>query len=69
MEPRREEQKALQPVAAPQPIRFRIVKLEERIAPTNVQPKGGTYTCYPGSDLTCGRHCTHQFTLNPGHCK
>jgi hypothetical protein len=34
MEPHREEQsKALEPGAEPKPKRFRIVKLEERIAP------------------------------------
>jgi hypothetical protein len=46
MEPHREDQqKALQPSATPKPKRFRIVKLEERIAPTQ---GGGTqhgHTC------------------------
>jgi hypothetical protein len=41
MEPHREEsQKALEPGATPKPKRFRIVKLEERIAPS----KGGNGT-------------------------
>jgi hypothetical protein len=36
MDPQREEQpKALPPSAEPKPKRFRIVKLEERIAPGN----------------------------------
>ncbi len=47
MEPRREDlHKALEPGARPKPKRFRIVKLEERIAPSS---KGGTAnsrTCY-----------------------
>ncbi len=35
MEPHREEeQKALEPSATPKPKRFRIIKLEERIAPS-----------------------------------
>jgi hypothetical protein len=52
MEPVLEEKtKALEPSATPKPRRFRIVKLEERIAPS----KGGNgthNTC--GSCLTCG---------------
>jgi hypothetical protein len=44
MEPHREEpQKALEPSAAQKPKRFRIVKLEERIAPT----KGGNVSHRP----------------------
>jgi hypothetical protein len=51
MEPRREEQqKAPQPGAERKPRRFRIVKLEERIAPTS---GGGTKNCYHGT-----RGCT-----------
>ena len=48
MEPRREEQqKALEPSAAQKPKRFRIVKLEERIAPK----KGG------GGNVTQHKTC------------
>jgi hypothetical protein len=50
MEPRREEQqKALAPSAGQKPKRFRIVKLEERIAPSKA---GGTGTGAGGT-----RHC------------
>ncbi len=37
MEPHREEQKALQSNAEQKPRRFRIVKLEERIAPGQIK--------------------------------
>jgi hypothetical protein len=51
MEPRREEpQKALEPSAEQKPKRFRIVKLEERIAPK--QSGHGTNNCGSPS-LTC----------------
>jgi hypothetical protein len=53
MEPNREEQKVLEPGAEHKPKRFRIVKLEERIAPS----KGGvpgTGTC-----LTAHPHCSY----------
>ena len=58
MEPDREEpQKALQASAGPKRKRFRIVKLEERIAPS----KGGNGTnngCYSGHPAThCGLTC------------
>ncbi len=54
MEPRREEQpKALGPNAEPKTKRFRIVKLEERIAPAR-GGKGSHNGCY--SD-TCGPSC------------
>jgi hypothetical protein len=56
MEPHREEQKA-PPRAEPKPKRFRIVKLEERIAPS----KGGNGTnngCFTGNHATqCGATC------------
>jgi hypothetical protein len=58
MEPHREEQKAPEPSAEQKPKRFRIVKLEERIAPS----KGGnTKNCFsfPGHANTCG--------CNPGY--
>ncbi len=49
MEPHREEQpNAPPPGAEPKPKRFRVVKLEERIAPS-----GSKYTkghCYTGKD-------------------
>jgi hypothetical protein len=49
MEPHREEQqKALEPGATPKPKRFRIVKLEERIAPG----RGGN-----GTNNTCNYNC------------
>jgi hypothetical protein len=53
MEPRREEQQKLPPPGAERKRRhFRIVKLEERIAPT----KGGnTKNCY--HSFTCGGTC------------
>jgi hypothetical protein len=58
MEPHREERpKALQASAEQRPKRFRIVKLEERIAPS----KGGNGTnngCYSGHPATaCGPTC------------
>jgi hypothetical protein len=50
MEPQREdESKALEPGAEPKRRRFRIVKLEERIAPD----KGGG-----GTHNTCGAVCS-----------
>jgi hypothetical protein len=50
MEPHREEQqKALEPSAEPKPKRFRIVKLEERIAPS----KGGNGTNHSCGAWTC----------------
>ncbi len=51
MEPRREEQpQAPPPSAEPKPKRFRLIKLEERIAPKSAGMKGThadlcTYTC------------------------
>ncbi len=53
MEPHREEQqRALEPSAERNPKRFRIVKLEERIAPG----QGGTNKCVTGECLSgaCG---------------
>jgi hypothetical protein len=49
--PHREEQpKAPEPGAEPKPKRFRIVKLEERIAPRQgPKPKTGYSGCYCGS--------------------
>ncbi len=50
MEPRRAEQQALQPSAEPKPRRFRIVKLEERIAPA--QGGNGSHNC-----VFTAKHC------------
>jgi hypothetical protein len=51
MEPHREEpQKAPPPGAEPRPKRFRIVKLEERIAPR----KGGTINAHSCACRTVG---------------
>ncbi len=64
MEPHREEQNKATPGAEPRPKRFRIVKLEERVAPK----KGGqsTHNCpsglCTGSCVSCmctpGEACT-----------
>jgi hypothetical protein len=57
METRREEPpKALESGATPKPKRFRIVKLEERIAPS----KGGQGThngCTPTGTCSCYASC------------
>jgi hypothetical protein len=51
MEPhRKDQQKALEPGGTPKPKRFRIVKLEERIAPS----KGPTHGPHCGTGDTCG---------------
>ena len=53
MEPRREEQqKALEPNAGQKPKRFRIVKLEERIAPGKKIVVTVGYSC--GGTCDCG---------------
>ncbi len=53
MEPRREEQqKAPQPGAERKPKRFRIVKLEERIAPST-GGHGTNHTCGSGYGKGC----------------
>ena len=70
MEPRREEsQKALEPSAEPKRKRFRIVKLEERIAPK----KGGkgTNNCpppVPTADMTCVGTCMGNVTCDLYSC-
>jgi hypothetical protein len=52
MEPHREDQsKALEPGATPKPNRFRIVKLEDRIAPSK---GGGTHANTCATCATCG---------------
>ncbi len=61
MEPRREEQPQAPPSASPKPKRFRIVKLEERIAPKKTRNTvagiagcsgscGCTVACYPNAN-------------------
>jgi hypothetical protein len=49
MEPRKEQQSALQPVAEQKPRRFRIVKMEERIAPA---PHKTAYFCWYTRECT-----------------
>ena len=57
MEPRREEPKTPEPCPVAKPRRFRLIKLEERIAPSN--PGGGgsggcdTHKCV-SKVITCG---------------
>ncbi len=57
MEPRREDQPQAPPSAQPKPKRFRIVKLEERIAPNKggIPGKPGTYIYC--SNYTCVTWC------------
>ncbi len=61
MEPRREEpQRAPPPGAERKPKRFRIVKLEDRIAPSS--GNGSNINCY-------SRHCTpHCWIGTATHC-
>jgi hypothetical protein len=64
MEPRREEkQESLTASAKPKPKRFRIVKLEERIAPSRKGGNGSNHGCYTGPGITCncysGSHCNY----------
>ncbi len=75
MESHREEQKkAWEPNAGQKLKRFRIVKLEERIAPGNGNFSG---KCIPGTNLcTLGDECNPTGVLvgcvgtrPPGHCK
>ncbi len=58
MQPHREDQqKALEPGATPKPKRFRIVKLEERIAPSRASPahkQTGTCAC---NNTAAGNTC------------
>jgi hypothetical protein len=56
MEPHREEpHKALPPSAERKPKRFRIVKLEERIAPNSGGSNGRG--CYTNDHTNCGYTC------------
>ncbi len=61
MAPDREEpQKALEPSAEPKQKRFRIVKLEERIAPS----KGGNVTRHKCAvTVACTQTCVYTCTL------
>ncbi len=66
MEPRREEQRAPQPSAEQKPKRFRIVKLEERIAPSHHKATQAGPTCpvatgYYCDPSACG--CVQYLTL------
>lgn len=56
MEPHREEQKAPSPGVEQKPKRFRIVKLEERIAPSNGNgpTNGHKNTCFTCGIFYCG---------------
>ena len=60
MEPHRERPNVPEPRPREQPKRFRIVKLEERIA-----PKGSTGTLACGSNMPGCNNLSHP----PGHCK
>jgi hypothetical protein len=53
MEPRREEPTEPTPQPKEKPRRFRIVKLEERIAPSNGGTHGNKFTC-ASCHLGCG---------------
>jgi hypothetical protein len=54
MEPRREDPKESTPEQKEKPRRFRIVKLEERIAPAYGQGQGhGIYPTKHGSTCDC----------------
>jgi hypothetical protein len=67
MEPHREEpQKAPEPGAEQKPKRFRIVKLEERIAPS----KGGGHTGAPqcGPYRTAAPPCQYTASVCVGPC-
>jgi hypothetical protein len=63
MEPHREErQKALEHGATAKPKRFRIVTLEERIAPS----KGGVHTVFTQCAVIC--YDTTNCYTGPMHC-
>jgi hypothetical protein len=66
MEPHREDQQEAEAGARPKPKRFRIVKLEERIAPSQggnaTHNSCGAFTCVHCSHYTCGYntcYCTY----------
>ena len=54
MEPRREEPTAPTPQPQEKPRRFRIVKLEERIAPSHGHGKGDSLTLPPTYRICTG---------------
>jgi hypothetical protein len=54
MEPHREEEKGPEPRAEPKPKRFRIVKLEERIAPRHGKATQAGPTCPVATGYYCG---------------
>jgi hypothetical protein len=56
MEPRREEPKVPNPGTQQKPKRFRLIKLEERIAPGGKGGNSGNTNCAcPTGLLACGR--------------
>jgi hypothetical protein len=67
MEPHREERQKALPSAEPKPKRFRIVKLEERIAPNK---GGGGHTSAPqcGPIRTAAPPCQYTATVCVGPC-
>ena len=62
MEPRSQEPKTTKPQSEEKPKRFRIIKLEERIAPKGTTDTVNTQSCFL---CTYGCNLTHP----PGHCK
>ncbi len=58
MEPRREKpQNVLEPSAARKPNRFRIIKLEERIAPSNAGGTGTGHCAWSAAKRNCTDTC------------
>ncbi len=57
MEPRREEEQKAPPGIEPKPKRFRIVRLEERIAPAKGGQGSNNY-CETGRTFCRGDTCT-----------
>jgi hypothetical protein len=59
MGPRREEQRKPEPRGEPQPKRFRLIRLEERIAPGGYQShgKGCATVLYCTGDSAMGSGC------------
>jgi hypothetical protein len=54
MGPRSEEQVKPELRGEPQPKRFRLIRLEERIAPAQGGGSKGHYACVTGYDTICG---------------
>jgi hypothetical protein len=67
MEPRREEPKAPPPGAEPKPKRFRIVKLEERIAPSKGGNTVNAQTCACGTGSYTGAYPCCSFGCYSGN--